>query len=134
MMTSSIRWLATLTPAHLVPCYRDTLTAISRTLRTESRIRQTGAFRPKSRFFIRSFLILRICLGVFSFHGNFFKIRQRLKYARKRRIRQKYAKGNRALIFYPNSRFFEKSFDSSCTPTVFNASSLLNIWIWIWMD
>ena len=40
---------------------------------------------------------------------NFFKIRQKLKYASKRRIRQKYAKGNRALIFYPNSRFFEKS-------------------------
>ena len=44
-MTSSIWWLATLTPAHLVSCYCESRTAISCILWTESRIHQTGAFK-----------------------------------------------------------------------------------------
>ena len=52
----------------------------------------------KTSFFYTQLFGLAYFAGVFSFNGNFFKIRQRPKYARKRPIRQKYAKGNRALV------------------------------------
>ena len=77
MMTSPIWWLATLTPAHLVSCHRDTLTAILCILWTESRIRQTGAFKnDQNVVFYTQLFGLAYLSGVFSFHGNFFKIRQ----------------------------------------------------------